>query len=57
MGYLCACLGGGKRSPARIGEKVQDFYGPSRMADQSGKPFPVYRLFGKQSGVFEAERL
>ena len=57
MGYLCACLGGGKRSTARIGEKVQDFYGPSRMADQSGKPFPVYSLFGKQSGVFEAERL
>ena len=57
MGYLCAGFGRGQSSPAGVGEKIQHFHGSAGIADQSGEPIPVNCLFGKQAGMFEAERL
>src|SRR5699024_1883985 len=50
-----ACRCRGKSGSARVGEKVQHFYRTACAAYFFTEPVPVYRLFRKQSGVFEAE--
>jgi len=55
MGNACAGSGSGQSRASCVGKKIQYFYRSSGIADFFPKPVPVYRLFRKKSGVFEAE--
>ena len=51
------CSSGSQCGTAGICEKIQDLYRPAGISDLRSEPVPVYCLFGKQTCVFEAERL
>ena len=55
MGNACTGSGSGQSCASCVGKKIQHLYRSSGIADFFPKPVPVYCLFRKKSGVFEAE--
>ena len=57
---LRACFGRGNCRAACVGEEIEHFdlsAGRNRFTDDPGKPVPVDGLLGKQTCMFEVERL